>query len=67
MDEVRKPYRVLNEEDRHVVADQIPDALIRIKLDGEASDVARRISRFARPGDGREANEDWGLVRGITK
>ena len=35
MDEVRKLDRILNEEDGDVVADEIPDALVRVEFDRE--------------------------------
>jgi hypothetical protein len=43
VDEVRKLHRVLDEEDRDVVADQIPVAFVGVELHGEAADVARGV------------------------
>ena len=43
MDEVGKFDGVLDEEYRDIVADEIPVAFLRIKLDGEAAHVARKI------------------------
>ena len=40
VDEVGEFDRVLDEEDRHVVADEIEVAFLRVELDGEAADVA---------------------------
>ncbi len=45
MDQVGKLDRILNEENRDIVADQIPIALLRIELDGETADVTGKIGR----------------------
>ena len=58
VDEVRKLHRVLDEEHRDVVADQVPVALVGVELDREAAHVARRVGRAALAGHGREAHED---------
>ena len=57
MDEIGKLHRVLDEEHRDVVADQVPVALVGVELDGEAADVAHRVGRSALAGDGGEADE----------
>ena len=67
MHQVGKLHRVLDEEDRDVVADQIPVALVGVELDGEAAHVARRIGRAALAEDGREAHEDRRLLAGLGK
>ncbi|MNL39333.1 hypothetical protein D3C87_1616070 [compost metagenome] len=41
--QVRELHRVLDEEDRHVVADQVPVAFVGIELDGKAAHVARGV------------------------
>ena len=56
--EIRELHRVLDEEDRHVVADQIPVAVLGVELHGEAAHVARRILRAAFARDRRKAHED---------
>ena len=43
VDEVGKLDRILNEEDRHVVTNQIDSSLLRIELDGEPANVAGEI------------------------
>ena len=43
MDQIRKFDRVLNEEDRDIVADQVPHALVGVELDRKAAYVPRRI------------------------
>ena len=60
MHEVRELHRVLDEEHRHVVAHQVPVAIVGIELHREAAHVARGILRAALSGDGREAHEDRG-------
>ncbi len=57
VDQVRELHRVLDEEHRDVVADQVPVALVGVELHGEAAHVARRVGRAALAGDGREAHE----------
>ncbi len=58
MDQIGKLVGVLDEEHRHVVADQVPHAVLGIELHGEAAHVARRVGRAARARHGREAHED---------
>ena len=48
---------VLDEEHRHVVADQVEVALVGVELHREPADVADRVGRAARAGDGREPHE----------
>jgi hypothetical protein len=43
MDDIGELDRVLDEEDRDVVADDVPVALLRIKLDRKAAHVARQV------------------------
>ena len=57
MDQVGELDRVLDEEHRDVVADQVPVALLGVELDGEAAHVARRVDRACAAGDRREAGE----------
>ena len=65
--EVGKLHRVLDEEDRDVVADEIPVAFIRVELHREATHVPRRVGRAALAEDGREADEDRGLFADFAK
>ena len=53
--------RVLDEEHRDVVADQIPVAFLGVELHREAADVARRVDRARAARHGREADEHLGL------
>ena len=62
VDQVGELDRVLDEEDRDVVADEVPVALLGVELDGEAADVAGEVGRALAAGDGREADEDRGLL-----
>ena len=57
VDQVGELDRVLDEEDRDVVADEVPVALLGVELDGEAAHVARQVGRALVAGDGREADE----------
>ena len=63
--QVRELHRVLDEEDRDVVADQIPVALVGVELHGEAADVARGVGRAALAEHGREAHEHRRLLAGL--
>ena len=58
MDEVGKLHRVLDEEHRDVVADDVEITFVRIELDREAAHVARGVLRTAFARDRREAHED---------
>lgn len=62
MDQIRELDRILNEEDRDVVADQVPVALSRVELHGEAPHVARRIYRSRAAGHSRKAGEQLCLL-----
>ena len=57
MDQVRELDRVLDEEHRDVVADDVPVAFVGIELDREAAHIARGVHRTALAGDRREAHE----------
>ena len=57
MDEVGELDRVLDEEDRDVVADEVPVAFLGVELDREASDIARKVGGALVAGDRREADE----------
>ena len=58
VDDVRELDRVADEEDRQVVADQVPVAVLGLELDGEAARVAGDLGRIAAADDGREADDD---------
>ena len=45
VDQIGKLDRILDEEDRDVVADQIPVAFLGVELDREAAHVARQVRR----------------------
>ena len=67
VDQVRKLDRVLNEENRYVVADDVPVALLRVELHGEAPDVAGEIDRSLASGDGRKSDEGRRLFAGALE
>jgi hypothetical protein len=58
VDDVRELDRVLDEEDRDVVAYQVPGAFLRVELRRESAGVPDGVGRAARPEDRREADED---------
>ena len=62
MDEVGKLDRVLDEEHRDIVADEVPIALAGVELHRKAAHVARRVDRSGPASDGREADEHFGLL-----
>ena len=57
VDQVGKLDRVLDEEHRDVIADQVPVALRRVELRGETAHVAGEIGRTLVAGHGGEAGE----------
>ncbi len=67
MDQVGELHRVLDEEDRDVVADDVPVALPGVKLDREAAHVAREIGGTFAARDGREAHESRRLLAGALE
>ena len=64
VDEVGELDRVLDEEHRDVVADEVPVALLRVELHGEAADVAGQVGRALVAGHRREADEHLGPLAG---
>lgn len=61
MDQVGELDRILDEEDRDVVADEVPVSFLGIELDGKAAHVARGVDRAGSARDGRKAHEHFGL------
>ncbi len=57
MNKVRKFHRVLNEEDRDVVADDVPVAFLGIQLDGKAAHIARKVHRTLVTRHGRKPHK----------
>ena len=62
MDEIGKLDGVLDEENRDVVADEVPIALFGIELHGKPAHVTRCIDRARAAGDRREPGEDRHLL-----
>ncbi len=56
-DEVGELERVADEEDRGVVADEVPVAFLGVELEREAAHVALGVGRALLAGDGGEAGE----------
>lgn len=67
MDQIGKLDRVLDEENRDVVADQIPIAFLGVKLDRETAHVAGQVERALVAGDCREAHENRRLFASTLK
>jgi len=67
VDEARKEKRVADEEDRSVVADQIPVALLRVELHREAARITSGVCGTALPSDGREADQHRRLLADLLK
>ena len=65
--EVGELDRILDEEDGDVVADEIPVALVRVELGGEAAHIANGVGASARALHRTEAREDGRGARGIGK
>ena len=65
VDEVGELHRVLDEEHRDVVADQVPVAFVGVELDREAAHVARQVGRAALAEHGREAHEHRRALAGF--
>ena len=65
--EIREFVRIAQEEDRGVVADQVPVAFFGVELHGKAADVAFCIGCTAFPGDGGEAHESFGFLADLGK
>ena len=62
VDEVREFVRVAHEEDRRVVADQIPVAHLGIEFEGKAAHVALGVGRARLAGDGGKARQHLRLL-----
>jgi hypothetical protein len=62
VDEVGELERIADEEDRRVVAREVPVAVLGIELQRESARIAHAIGRAARARDGREAREHGRLL-----
>jgi hypothetical protein len=62
VDDVGEFDGILDEEDGDVVADEVPVALLRVKLGSEAADIADCVSAASAAQDGREADKDGRLA-----
>src|SRR5450759_1276184 len=65
MDKVGELDGILDEENRDVVADQVPIAFLSVELDGEPAHVTRGIYRTRAAGDGRYASENGCLLTNL--
>src|SRR5665648_1127304 len=62
MDEIRKFDGILDEENRYVVADQIPVTFLSVKLNGKSAYITRGIYRTRAAGDGRYTSKHGCLL-----
>ncbi len=67
VDEIGELDRVLDEEHRDVVADQVPVALPGIELDREPAHVAGQVGRSRVASHGREADERRGAQASLAE
>ena len=67
MHEVGKLHRVLDEEHRDVVANEIPVAFVCVELHREPTHVPGRVGRASFAEDGREPDEDRSLLPDFGK
>ena len=65
VDEVGELRRVANEEHRRVVADEVPDSLLRVEFHREAARVALGVRRAGLAAHGREADEQRRLLANL--
>ena len=67
MVEVGEFKRVTQEEDRGIVADQVPVAFFGVELHGKTADIAFGIGRAAFTGHGGKAHKQVGLFTNLRK
>jgi hypothetical protein len=59
MDKVGKLDRILDEEDRNVVANEVEIAFLGVEFNGEPANIAREIARAFDAGNRRKPCKDW--------
>src|SRR5439155_10157887 len=67
MDEVGELDRILNEENRDIVADEIPVAFLRVEFDRKTTHIARKVRRSLVSGYGREPHKHGRFFAGPLK
>ncbi len=67
VDEVGEFQRIAHEEDRRVVADDVPVAFLGVEAQREAAHVALGVGGAALAGHGREAQEGLGLLADLRE
>ena len=65
MHEVGELHGILDEEYRHVIADQVPVAFVGIELDGKAAHIAHGVGRAALACHGGKAHEHRRALAGL--
>jgi len=63
VDNIRELDRVLDEEDRDVVSNNVPVTLLGVEFDRKPSNITNGIRGSARSKYSRESKEDGGLTR----
>ncbi len=59
MNHIGKSNGILDEEDRNIIAYEIPVAFLGVNLNGEAAHIASKIERPFRSCDGGKPDENW--------
>ena len=67
MDKVGEPYRILDKENRDVVADEIPIAFLGVELDRKAAHIAGEINRALAADHGGKADKGGGFLTGALE
>ena len=57
--------RILNKEDRRVIANKVKNTLFSIELGGKATDITHGISRASTTLNGGESDKDRGNFVGV--
>ena len=67
MDDVGKLDGILYEEYGNVIGDNVPVALLRVEFDGKTTDITDGVGAASTAKDGREADKDGRLPRGVSQ
>ena len=67
MDDIGELDRILNEENRDIVADEIPVAFLGVELDRKTAHIARKVRRSLVSGYGREPHKHGRFFAGPLK
>ena len=67
MDDVGKFDGILNEEDRDVVANDVPVALLRVELGGETPNITNGVGAATGPSNSGKADEYRGRAGSVVE